>query len=74
MPVNLWADGDFERPVARCAYCYEPKNGKKFTKRHFTNEDFVVHVEVCNSRCGDLWQEQIRREFGAMNEFAHSSF
>lgn len=69
MPYNLWSDGD-DRPKVRCAHCFQVKNGKKFVKRHFTINNYTVHVEVCDSRCGDLWQQKMRDDYQKMLVFA----
>lgn len=70
---NVWSGSDYERPVVRCAFCFQPKDGRKMIKRHFTNDYVNLHVEVCDTRCGDLWQAEVRREYEKIFAYAHNA-
>lgn len=72
MPANLYNDEEYVRPEARCAFCFKPKNGQKFIKRHLTNEYVNLHVQVCDTKCGDLWQEEVRNNLEKMFAYAAS--
>lgn len=46
----------------RCEYCFEPRRGRKMAKRHMTFSNSEFYAYVCDSRCGELWQKQMRIE------------
>lgn len=54
--------------VTRCRFCFQPVTTKKRerTVRKVSIEGVEHYAYVCDDRCGELWQESVRRDYERM--------
>lgn len=67
------ADQDIQPKVQKCSYCFQvlaPKKVRNRVNRKIVIEGVEHYGYVCDARCGELWQDMIRRDYERMMAFA----